>query len=75
MLYGIDGLACAEQSLIAIQHGSNPLRVLRLFLDSDGEIDDLAEQLQTARLLAIAGIVVGVIGLAVGAAALLMKRS
>jgi hypothetical protein len=39
------------------------------------EIDDLAGQLQTARLLAIAGIVVGVIGLAVGAAALLMRRS
>lgn len=39
------------------------------------EINDLAGQLQTARLLAIVGIVVGVIGIAVGAAALLMKRS
>jgi hypothetical protein len=39
-----------------------------------GEIEDLAAQLQTARLLAIAGIVVGVIGIAVGTAGIIVKR-
>ncbi|MFZ0545764.1 MAG: hypothetical protein WAM60_10025 [Candidatus Promineifilaceae bacterium] len=39
------------------------------------QIDDLSGQLQTARMLAIGGIVVGVVGLAVGAVGLLIKRS
>lgn len=39
------------------------------------EIDNLAGQLETARLLAIAGIVVGVIGITVGVAGLVLKRS
>ena len=38
------------------------------------EIDELAAQLQTARLLAIVGIVVGVIGIGVGSAGFLLKR-
>lgn len=38
-------------------------------------IDDLTAQLETARLLAIAGIVVGLIGLAVGAFGLLRGRA
>jgi hypothetical protein len=38
-------------------------------------IDDLTAQLETARLLAIVGIVVGVIGVAVGAFGLVRKRT
>jgi hypothetical protein len=55
----------------AIQFPEAPLETSAL----QTEIDDLASQLQTARLLAIAGIVVGVIGIAVGAAGLLLKRA
>jgi hypothetical protein len=44
-------------------------------LELQAEIDNLTGQLETARLLAIAGIVVGVIGIAVGAAGLALKRS
>lgn len=39
------------------------------------EIEELTGQLQTARTLGIAGIVVGVLGLIAGATALLVKRS
>lgn len=44
-------------------------------LELQTEIDNLASQLETARLLAIAGIVVGVVGIIVGAAGLLLRRS
>lgn len=44
-------------------------------IELQSQIDNLAAQLDTARLLAIGGIVVGIIGIIVGAAGLLRKRT
>lgn len=44
-------------------------------LELQSELDELTGQLQTARTMGIAGLAAGILGIIVGAAALLLKRS
>jgi hypothetical protein len=48
MLDGIDGLVLHRGSLIAIQNGTNPMRILRLRLDRDGDTVTGVEVLERA---------------------------